>query len=64
MNASHVIGVVLRRLGVVSAIVKVRDDQAHREAHHGGQLGELNGRLADRTKEVQRMLCREERKLS
>lgn len=63
MNPAHWLGVVLRRLGVVSAIVQVRDDQADREKHHGGQLGDLNGRLADRTCEVNRMLTDRERKL-
>lgn len=51
------LGVVMRRLGVVTGILRTRAESVVRIEHHGGPITELNARMASRTEQVRRRLA-------
>lgn len=50
MNAATRLGVALRRLGTLTAIGRVRVEQAQRVDLNGGDVSDLNARLAERAR--------------
>lgn len=63
MTVDHWLGVRLRRLGVVTGILRTRSEEEVRVENHGGSLQDLNARIAARASEVDAVVRGYEAKL-